>query len=171
MSDLLLRRTAIISECKKYRYRLMREWGNGKLLAFVMLNPSTANAEIDDPTIRRCMSFARRENASGIVVVNIFAFRAVSPKNLAKADNPYGPDNFEALGEILTDARIQGTVCAWGAHAIATSPGMVFVKRAKKAGVQTVCLGQTRNDSPKHPLYVKGDTAFHAYPTAFQVYP
>jgi hypothetical protein len=73
MSDLFMRRTAIISECGRYRYRLTREWGDGPLLTFAMLNPSTANAEIDDPTIRRCMSFGRREGASGISVFNLFA--------------------------------------------------------------------------------------------------
>ncbi len=91
MSDLFVTKEAVISDCGRYRYRLTRRWGDGPLLSFIMLNPSTADAEVDDPTIRRCMGFARRDGYGGIVVGNLYAFRTTKPKALFAADNPLGP--------------------------------------------------------------------------------
>lgn len=161
MSGLLMSRSARISDCGKYRYRLTREWGDGESIAFVMLNPSTADASIDDPTIRRCMSFARREGAMGIVVVNLFAFRATKPKKLETADNPYGPDNLDALGDALSSGRV---VCAWGAHQIAVNPGLALRQRAKRAGTPLWCLGRTREGHPRHPLYVPSTQPLEPFP-------
>jgi len=152
VSDLLVHREARISPCSKYRYRLTREWGDGESITFVMLNPSTADSNIDDPTIRRCMAFARREGAMGIAVVNLFALRSTDPRKLEGHDNPYGPDNFGALGEVLAGGRI---ICAWGAHQIAVNPGLAFRSRAKMLRTPLWCLGRTREGHPRHPLYVR----------------
>jgi len=124
MSDLFgaaiqaVRRGAVISDCGTYRYALARYWGPGPELAFVMLNPSTADASVDDPTIRRCMGFARRENLGGIVVANLFALRATDPSAL-KASHvfAFGAGNYDALTNVALDAAESHlpVVCAWGA--------------------------------------------------------
>lgn len=107
---------AELSECGEYRYRLSRIWDEAKKpLTFIMLNPSTADAELDDPTIRRCMGFAEREQAGGVVVVNLYGFRATKPFDLFQATDPIGPGNDRALKRAARQAK--SIVCAWGAHA------------------------------------------------------
>jgi len=103
MTDLLLQRGAVISPCGLYRYSLTRTWSAALPLPFVMLNPSTADADIDDPTIRRCMAFARREHAGGIIVANVFAYRATSPADLWKATDPFGPWNDDTLETVARE--------------------------------------------------------------------
>lgn len=105
--DLFIRKTASISECGLYRYLLGRAWGDGPLLPFIMLNPSTADADIDDPTIRRCMGFAKREGTSGVSVANLFALRSKDPSALLTVSGRVGPGNEFAL-EMLTRAAIEG---------------------------------------------------------------
>lgn len=165
MTDLLgnvvempVRKRAVISDCGTFRYRLTRSWGLGKLLPFVMLNPSTADAEIDDPTIRRCMSFARREGAGGIVVGNLCAFRSPSPADLDKAQDPFGLGNQHYLWQIATGSveDEMPIVCAWGVHG-AGRGDRYAVDLFRKEGARLVCLGTTAAGHPKHPLYVKGD--------------
>lgn len=78
--DLFTEQSATISECGRYRYRLTRRFADGPCATFVMLNPSTADETIDDPTIRRCRNFAIREGCGGLVVVNLFAYRATDPR-------------------------------------------------------------------------------------------
>lgn len=159
-------KSAWISTCGRYRYRLGRFWGPGATLPFVMLNPSTADADVDDPTIRRCIGFARREGACGIVVVNLFAFRATSPKVMKAAADPYGPDNEAALRMAAKEAAITKTpiVCAWGSHAPATMARSV-VRMLSDEGVRLVCLGRTagKGAPPRHPLYVPGAQQFEDY--------
>lgn len=165
MTDMLIQKSALISPCGTWRYRLTRVWSSAPLLPFVMLNPSIADADIDDPTIRRCMSFARRESAGGIMVVNLYGLRATDPKHLKRASNPIGPDNdFHirelAAGAFHTSNRI---VCAWGVNAApARSANMTAM--IKGAGSGTVCLGKTKTGEPKHPLYVRGDQPLVAFP-------
>jgi hypothetical protein len=163
MPDLLIRKTADISPCGLYRYRLTREWGDGPLLPFVMLNPSTADAEVDDPTIRRCMGFARREGFSGIVVTNVFAFRATNPDDLRNAVDPLGPRCHEITLATATYAIANNVpiVCAWGAWAgDVNGTAAEFVR----AGAVLKCLGRTKSGCPRHPLYVKGDATLEDFP-------
>jgi hypothetical protein len=90
--DLLMRSAAEISPCGSYRYWLTRQWGGGALLLpIIMLNPSTADVEQDDPPIRRCMSFAQREGFADISVFNLFADRATSPDDMKATADPIGP--------------------------------------------------------------------------------
>src|SRR3954470_11499675 len=93
----VIEKSAAFSSCMTWRYRLTRYWGPGSMLPFVMLNPSTADDEVDDPTIRRCMGFARREGLGGIVVANLYALRATYPKSLALHPDPDGPGNLRHL--------------------------------------------------------------------------
>ena len=160
MSDFFMQKDAVISECGLYRYRLTRQWSDGALMTFVMLNPSTADADVDDPTIRRCMSFARREKAAGICVVNLFAFRATLPSNLAKARDPFGPENSKFVEESV---RARGAVCAWGAHDMADDPGRALGRWACYKGIKLFCLGRNKSGAPKHPLYVRGDQPLVPY--------
>ena len=155
---------AIFSEGRQHRYMLQRRWGDGELMVWVMLNPSTADETIDDPTIRRCMGFARRRSCdgrvwSGIHVVNVMAFRATSPKECLAADDPFGPSNAEYLH--AATYRGDGKVmCAWGTKAPAD-----YVRLTLEAlrPATLFCLGTTKDGSPKHPLYLPGDTAIVRY--------
>lgn len=161
-----LYRDAIISECGKYRYSLLRQWDcNKPYLPFVMLNPSTADAETDDPTIRRCMSFAIREGCGGVIVVNFYALRSTNPKLLREVEDPVGPFNKSAIYDaaiVAAETRVP-VICAWGVNDITQAAGGALVQ-AREAGARIVCLGKTANGHPRHPLYVKGDQPLEAYP-------
>jgi hypothetical protein len=160
---------AFISEDARYRYSLRRWWNpTGPSLVFAMLNPSTADAEKDDPTIRRCISFARREACAGIDIVNLYAYRASDPDRLATAGvDTVGPLNSEFLYKAARGAALRGVpvICAWGANPHATKDGIdgraldIF----RYAGAKTACLGITSKGAPRHPLYVKGDAPIVAY--------
>jgi len=153
-------KSAIISDCGAYRYRLSRQWDESCYsLPIIMLNPSTADANIDDPTIRRCISFAKREGYGGIIVMNLFAFRATSPDNMKDATDPFGPDLLDHIGEMFDYATLHRTpiLAAWGAHGIYKSAEKEMKQLAKRSGVDLVCLGKTAAGHPRHPLYVKGD--------------
>lgn len=151
-------KSAIISECGRYRYRLERYWGPGEmLLPFVMLNPSTADADNDDPTIRRCMGFARRDGYVGIIVVNLYAFRATSPKVMLAESNAFGPENTFHLKKTASEAARYPVpvVCAWGTHGNDAEQSIMTLFRMQ--GADLFCLGKTKDGHPRHPLYVKGD--------------
>ena len=143
--------SAVISTDEKYRYLLRREFGGyGRTCVFVMLNPSTADADEDDPTIRRCNSFARRENCSALEVVNLYAYRSTDPKQLWQVFDPVGPENDRYIREAVANADV--VIAAWGAHA----------KRMRARVVDRMipgafALGFTKQGSPKHPLYIKAD--------------
>lgn len=146
-------RTADISDCGRYRYQLTRRWGDGPLLEFIMLNPSKADAHIDDPTIRRCIAFAKRWGYGGIVVRNLYAWRATDPAELVNLDDPVGPRNRAALARGDADC----TIAAWGAHPAATGWWNGYPYGWQKTVIKRrhlYCLGTNANGSPKHPLYV-----------------
>lgn len=149
---------ALVSPCGLYRYWLTRTWDQSRPPAcFVMLNPSTADAERDDPTVRRCVGFAKRWGWGGLAVVNLFAFRATSPKDLKRAQEPVGPDNDRHLLEFARRAGV--AVAAWGAHGAHLGRAREVVALLRGAGVALHCLGTTADGSPRHPLYVRADRA------------
>lgn len=161
MGELFRRGDAIISDCGTYRYRLTRQWGDGPTCGFIMLNPSTADADIDDPTIRRCIGFAKREGCGGLVVVNLFALRATDPKELARHPFPVGPDWRHWLEVTLPE--IDGPLIAgWGAQKGIEGQEATILTLLAEAGRKVMCLGVTQNGSPRHPLYVKGDAILRA---------
>lgn len=141
--------SAKISECGQYRYWLRR--GEGNPLLFCMLNPSTADASQDDPTIRRCKSFAQAAGFDSILVVNLYAYRATAPASMLKAVDPVGPDNDYHL--LMAARQYPDVVCAWGANArrdrVDAVRGLL-----KSAGARLWCLGTTQSGAPRHPLYV-----------------
>src|SRR5689334_19453129 len=114
---LQLEDNAVISACGRYRYVLTRQVGPGSRRAtFVMLNPSTADATNDDPTIRRCIGFAREWGCGRLVVLNLFAFRATDPADLKRAIDPVGPENRDWFERTLRPPHDGPLVCAWGVH-------------------------------------------------------
>jgi len=148
---------AVISPCGTYRYTLDRIWNSDLPRAlFIMLNPSTADASIDDPTIRRCRSFATRIGCGGLTVVNLFALRSTNPDALSTHPDPVGPDNDTHIALAL-DGNPAAVIAAWGAHPAARA------RAAPVAGLITTqqrrvdCLGTTKHGDPRHPLYVRGD--------------
>jgi hypothetical protein len=149
MTDLLTSGDAAISNCGQYRYQLRRTWSSGPECTFIMLNPSTADASEDDPTIRRCISFAKRERCGSLLVVNLFAFRATKPEDMAKAIDPAGPENPRYLDDALKN---ETAIAAWGAHWMAERAGKSLAQK-----YNLLCLGKTKSGAPRHPLYVKGD--------------
>lgn len=152
-----MNQTAAISPCGRYRYSLHRTWDyEASRLVFCMLNPSTADADVDDPTIRRCIGFARREGYGGIAVVNLFAWRATDPSALPMLDaEKAGPDNTHHVKLTVTGRPV---VVAWGANA-AAHPFVVlpFMDLLREHASGIYCLGTTRSGAPRHPLYVRAD--------------
>ena len=149
---------AVISDCDAYRYRLNRVWNLAERqgLLFVMLNPSTADANVDDATIRRCTGFAKKWGYGGFNVVNLFAFRATDPRELLSADDPIGPDNDQHISEAL--ANSDRIVCAWGANKAAkTRATRSFFRNVLWHRRGLHCLALNKDGSPKHPLYVPSD--------------
>lgn len=145
---------AVLSADGVYRYQLLRRWGRGaSIVAFVMLNPSTADAHRDDATIRRCIAFAKRWGHDGLVVVNLFAYRATDPTKLDEAADPVGPDNDDHIRQACQGAS--RVVCAWGAHPKAAKRAPAVVQLLPR-GIQ--CLGLTSSGHPRHPLYMANRT-------------
>lgn len=150
-----MKKSASISQCGRYRYGLTRQWSDLPIMGFVMLNPSTADADVDDPTIRRCMGFARRENCGGIVVVNLFPLRLTYPAQLWATRYPerFGPDSDAELQRHLR-MMTGPVVAAWGADGDRLGGDAVTLTRLH-LGQRLMCLGKTKSGAPRHPLYVK----------------
>lgn len=150
---------ALFSDCDTYRYRLWRLWDTElPTMNVIGLNPSTADATNDDPTIRRCIGFARAWGYGGLVMTNLFAFRATDPREMKRAADPVGPDNNRHLVDV---ARAAGMViAAWGTHG-------THVGRAQAVSalidVPVYCLGRTKGAAPKHPLYLSKATQPEVY--------
>lgn len=157
-------RQAVISDDQRYRYTLYREWdddlweifGERRVLNFVMLNPSTADATKEDPTIRKCIGFAKLLGYNAIRVVNLFAWRATDPHDLRDAHkNNYeviGPSNNSYIQELPPDEDV---VAAWGS----TFKNETFlVRRVREVrellNRKLYCLRKTPEGRPWHPLYV-----------------
>ena len=160
MSELLPSRSdaaasAIFSPCRTWRYTLERRWGDDPLtLVIVGLNPSTADETQDDPTIRRCIGFARSWGYGRLLMLNLFAYRATDPREMLAAADPIGPDNPEVIGREA--GRALGSVlCAWGVHGahLGWGPGVL-----ERLGSKAMVLGLTKDGHPKHPLYLRADT-------------
>ena len=161
-SDLFLERDAVISDCGKYRYLLRRAWDHAKPRAlFVMLNPSTADAEIDDATIRSCARLCRGMGYGSFEVVNLFGWRATDPKELAAAPDPIGPDNDRIISAAIE--RCDVAICAWGAFQMAPRRAREVWTEIKSRRPAAYCLGRTQSGAPKHPLYIKSGTPLQIF--------
>lgn len=155
--------TATFSPCRAYRYALTRRWDNRPPAVFVMLNPSTADAFVVDPTVRRCLGFARSWGAGGLVVLNAFGLRSTNPMALYRHGDPVGPDNDTVIADVLSAAPAGPVVVAWGAHGTLGGRDRRVADLICRLGLATMCLGMTKGGSPRHPLYVRGETALTAW--------
>lgn len=153
-----MRSEATFSTCGLYRYNLLRVWNDMLPRAcWIMLNPSTATATTDDPTIRRCMGFARAWGYGGIEVVNLFAWRATDPAELlTQTSEKVGPDNDQHILE--SSARCGVRIAAWGVHGKLGDRGRHVLAMLTHPLREVYHLGLTKDGYPRHPLYVKGDT-------------
>lgn len=150
--------SAIISDCGKYRYMLTRWWSadmEGKAAVFIMLNPSTADASNDDPTIRRCIGFAKTWGCASLSVVNLFGLRATNPAELLNAGDPVGPMNDSYISKAVAGDTI--VVCAWGAHRMAQARADYVLSLLRANSVSPMCLKLTKGGDPAHPLYLPKD--------------
>lgn len=167
--------SALFSEDRAYRYVLTRVWDRDlPVTAFVMLNPSTADAFQVDPTVRRCLGFARDWGSGGLVVLNAFALRSTDPKALYGHRDPTGPDNDECLMAALERYQPAQVIAGWGHHAGKVAADGVtrrkcppehrrfWVSREHNLvamlGDRLLALKVTKDGHPGHPLYIAGDT-------------
>lgn len=166
MLDLLTKKTAEISDCGLYRYELRRIWDDAlPPLVLCMLNPSIADAEIDDPTIVRAMQRARNAKCGSLLVVNLGAGRNTSPQKWMAMADPIGPRNEPHLSGALHEAwRRKGiAVAGWGAWGGFMDRDKNFLQMAKANAVPLFCLGKTVDGHPRHPLYVSYETQLTPY--------
>lgn len=155
-------RDAVISECGKYRYLLRRTWDHAKPRALViMLNPSTADAKVDDATIRSLARLLRELGYGSFEVVNVFAMRATDPSELAWDKNPLGPDNQRIVEAAIE--RCDVAICAWGAHPLAGDASIRIRNAVRSRRPAIYCFGRTKDGSPKHPLYLKTGTPLEVF--------
>jgi hypothetical protein len=157
-----IQRDAVLSPDGIYRYRLSRWWGPGPRLAFLMFNPSTADALVDDATIRKCMGFAQRWAFDGIEVVNLFAIRSREPENVLLTPDPLGPEYWTYLFGALELCTT--VVAAWGCestlkkltarpHLASHIPEVLKWMRTEVPSPPTIyCFGYTQGGTPRHPL-------------------
>lgn len=151
-------KTATLSSCQQYRYSLERIWETSDhLLLVVGLNPSTADADEDDPTIRRCVGFAKRLGFSGLLVANLFAARSTSPLGLKNFADPIGADNDLWLTRL--QSRAARIVVAWGNGGSLGSRSGEVLKLLR----DPYCFGKTQSGHPRHPLYLRGTSPIERY--------
>lgn len=146
---------AAFSRDRRYRYRLWRRWDRSRpRIAFCMLNPSTADECVDDPTIRRCIGFARAWGYGGVEIVNLFALRATDPRELRRARDPVGDDN--RIHVLAIAAKTAAMVIAWGAEGALREQGAQTLE-VLSPRARLLALGWTQAGEPRHPLYLRRD--------------
>lgn len=153
--------SAVISPCGLYRYRLERRGlSGGGAVAWIMVNPSTADATQDDATIRKVVGFTERLGGGWAIVGNKFAYRATDVRELRTAKDPRGPENDAHLEQIMREAPL--VIAAWGP--LAKLPDVLrrrwrtVCAMADRAGVELMCLGTAQDGQPRHPLMLAYDT-------------
>ena len=150
---------AEFSPCRTWRYRLWRTWAEGPRLAVVGLNPSTADETTNDPTVTRCIGYARSWGFGGLVMLNLFAFRGTDPRTTLIAPDPVGPRNLDAIVEACLEVHLEGgaILAAWGCHGRHRGQGEIVKTRLGDVGLPVACLGFTKGGDPRHPLYLRRD--------------
>jgi len=151
-----------MSGCGRYRWSLHRRWSSGPLALWVMLNPSTADASTDDPTLRRCLALSRDWGFGAVSVANLFAWRATDPRELGIAPDPVGAHNELVLRSMAQAADV--VVAAWGAHPAARSRAASTLPLLPP----TQCVGITADGHPRHPLYVRRTVVLRSWQTPGQ---
>lgn len=147
-----MKNTAKLSRCRNYRFALWRTWDDSKpRVMFIGLNPSTADEKTDDPTLVRCMNYARGWGFGGVCMANLFAFRATAPAQMKAVDNPVGRGNDRWLQKLAQEAGL--VVAAWGNHGAYL--GRSDRVRGLLPGLH--CLKLNSTGEPAHPLYQRAD--------------
>lgn len=149
---------AVYSSCRQYRYILHRRWDDAdRTVMFIMLNPSTATEDFDDPTVRKCRTYASRWGYNHLIIGNIMAYRATDPGALGRIYDPIGPENHQILSTTIAFYRPM-LICAWGrvarkfAHAETAMCDLL-----RKLHAVSHALRVNKNGSPGHPLYLPLD--------------
>lgn len=148
------RRHAAFSPCRNYRYRLKSVLNESlPRILWIMLNPSTADEHVDDPTVRRVWQWSARWGYGVAEICNLFAWRSTDPAELRRAADPVGPENDIHVAHAAERAHL--VICAWGVHGsyLDRSTDM----RRLLAGRRLYCLALTKDGEPGHPLYLRGD--------------
>lgn len=146
---------ATFDESQAYRYTLGRRWAPaGKRVCFCLLNPSTADAKVLDPTLTRCQRYAAGWGFHAMDVCNIFALRSTDPKGLKLVDDPVGQDNDRAIVKLVKRADL--VIVGWGTHAQLHDRHAQMIELLEPI-CQPMCLGITKHGYPKHPLYLRAD--------------
>ncbi len=147
-----MKKSAVISDCKRYRYELRRVWDPSKpFVLFIGLNPSTADAEVEDNTSRVCINYAKRWGYGGLLLGNLFAYRSTDQSALHSEAEPVGPENDTWLKKLQAEAKL--VVCAWSANG---------GYRGRDKAVHSFlhdphCLTKLKSGYPGHPLYKRAD--------------
>jgi hypothetical protein len=161
LGDFGLGRSAVLSPDGKYRYRLDRRWADGPTVAWVMLNPSTADGTSDDATLTRITRFSRSWGFGALTVVNLYAWRATDPAELWRAADPVGPDTDWHILQAVAGHEV---VVAWGAHGKAERIAEVLNLIASSTGAgRPHALGLTKTGQPRHPLYLPSNTGLRVW--------
>ena len=149
-----MERGAEFSECRKYRYSLWRIWDKNKpVFVFIGLNPSTADHIKDDPTITRCINFAKSWEGGGIYMANLFAYRATKPQDMMAQEDPIGAHNDEYLNHLASQSK--HIIACWGNDG-AFQERSDFVKQLLKGKLYYLKLN--KSGEPRHPLYIHSST-------------
>ena len=153
-----MKSSALFSECRTYRYALWRLWDESlDSILFIGLNPSTADESHNDPTISRCINFAKKWGYGGLCMANLFAYRATQPRIMILADDPIGPNNDQILFDLVSKADI--VVAAWGNHGSFMGRSAYIARSIHNLS----CLGFNKSGEPAHPLYLSESTNLISY--------
>lgn len=152
---------ASFSDDRKHRFILWRHLGDGPGIMIVGLNPSTADEEKNDPTIRREIGFARDWGYGHLWKLNLFSLKSTDPKVLYEAETPQHPDNICSLKAVR--GKVDLCVVAWGHHGAKIQPEQQWPLLVAKILEPVYCFGLTANGQPKHPLYLPKDTKLIPY--------
>lgn len=152
MDEINLTAPAVFSSCRTYRYALWRWWDHSRPYAmFIGLNPSTADEINNDPTVSRCIGYARRWGYGGLCMTNIFAYRATDPAVMKAHPAPVGEENDRYLADLAARAGV--VVAAWGTHGVHMGRG----DQVRRMLPALHCLKVTQGGFPNHPLYLRKD--------------
>lgn len=147
-----MEKSAILSADRKYRYVLTRIWDETKpTVVFIGLNPSTADEEADDKTIRKCIGYAKRWGYGKLIMANLFAFRSTDPSLLKRLEDPVGPDNDSYIQKCVSESNL--VIACWGNHGKLLNRDKVLMDSLPNL----VCLKRNKNGTPHHPLYLSKD--------------
>lgn len=147
-----MEKSAILSADRKYRYVLTRIWDETKpTVVFIGLNPSTADEEADDKTIRKCIGYAKRWGYGKLIMANLFAFRSTDPSLLKRVEDPVGPDNDSYIQKCVSESNL--VIACWGNHGKLLNLAKVLMDSLPNL----VCLKRNKNGTPHHPLYLSKD--------------